>query len=179
MITFGEARNIARPLFLHPLARRNPARPICQFLWWQLRSRLQREVIVPWVSGTRLAVMRGMTGATGNIYVGLHEFYDMALVLHFLRPGDLFLDIGANVGSYTVLGAGACGTETWAFEPDPDATDQLRRNISVNDLGNRTVVHQLAIGDCDDVIPFSVGRDTEKSCLPDRRSHPRRSTDFD
>ena len=46
----------------------------------------------------------GMTGATGNVYCGLHEFEDMALVLHALRPRDLFVDVGANVGSYTVLG---------------------------------------------------------------------------
>jgi hypothetical protein len=47
----------------------------------------------------------GMTGATGNLYVGLHEFEEMAFLLHFLRPGDLFADVGANVGSYTILAA--------------------------------------------------------------------------
>jgi hypothetical protein len=40
---------------------------------------------------------------SGNIYAGLHEFGDMAFVLHFLRAGDLFADVGANIGSYTVL----------------------------------------------------------------------------
>jgi hypothetical protein len=48
----------------------------------------------------------GMTGATQNIYVGLQEFVDIMLTLHFLRKGDLFLDMGANVGSYTILASG-------------------------------------------------------------------------
>jgi hypothetical protein len=36
---------------------------------------------------------------TGNIYCGLHEFADMGFVLHFLRPGDLFVDVGANIAA--------------------------------------------------------------------------------
>ena len=52
-----------------------------------------------------------MTGATGNIYCGLYEFLDMAFLLHFLRNGDLFGDIGSNIGSYTVLATGLRSTK--------------------------------------------------------------------
>lgn len=62
------------------------------------------EVQFDWIEGARLMVRNGMTGATGNIYCGLHEFTDMSFVLHLLRPDDLFVDVGANIGSYTVLG---------------------------------------------------------------------------
>ena len=44
-----------------------------------------------------------MHGVTGNVYCGLHDFAEMSFMLHLLRAGDLFADIGANVGSYTVL----------------------------------------------------------------------------
>jgi hypothetical protein len=51
----------------------------------------------------RIAAMRVVSTvewiATGNLYVGLHEFEEMAFLLHFLRRGDLFADVGANVGS--------------------------------------------------------------------------------
>jgi hypothetical protein len=63
-------------------------------------------VVVPFVGDTRLLVARGMRGATGNVYVGLHEFEEMAFALHALRPSSRFIDVGANVGSYTVLAAG-------------------------------------------------------------------------
>jgi FkbM family methyltransferase len=118
------------------------------------------EIIVPWISGQSLAVRRGMTGATGNIYVGLHEFADMMLALHFLREGDLFLDIGANVGSYTVLASGVCRAHTWAFEPDPHTTCNLKRNIEVNRLNELVRVYELALGASDTVISFTVGQDT-------------------
>lgn len=56
--------------------------------------------------------------------------------LHFLRPGDLFLDIGANVGTYTVLASGVCGGKIMAFEPDPRTLRHLQRNIELNQLEN-------------------------------------------
>jgi FkbM family methyltransferase len=41
----------------------------------------------------------------------------MAFVLHLLRPDHKFVDVGANVGSYTVLAAGAVGAEVICIEP--------------------------------------------------------------
>jgi FkbM family methyltransferase len=118
-------------------------------------------VVVPWIGGQRLVVQRGMTGATGSIYAGLHEFADMAFLLHFLRPHDLFFDIGANVGSYTVLASGVCKATTWAFEPDPITVSRLQRNIAINKLQNLVAVHSIALGRDERNVPFTIGRDTE------------------
>ncbi len=131
-----------------------------RFAWWQLRSRIQREVIFPWIDGQRLAVQRGMAGATGNIYVGLHEFADMMFLLHFLRKQDLFLDIGANVGSYTVLASGICRAKTWAFEPDPGSLRHLRRNIAINALDSLVTVFEFAVGREQGEVRFTTGLDT-------------------
>jgi Met-10+ like-protein len=87
-----------------------------------------------------------MHGATGNIYCGLHEFAEMAFTLHLLRPGDLFADIGANVGSYTVLAAGVCGARVVAVEPGPAAGAALAKNIALNRLGDRVSVAAVALG---------------------------------
>jgi FkbM family methyltransferase len=152
--------NIARFFATHPLTREAPLRAWARFVSWQLKSRVQDEVLFPWLEGQRLAVRHGMTGATGNIYVGLHEFTDMMLLLHFLREDDLFLDIGANVGSYTVLASGICRAKTWAFEPDPNTLRHLKRNISVNSLDAIVTVSECALGATQGEVPFTVGLDT-------------------
>lgn len=144
----------------HPLTKTEPNWAWGRFLSWQIRSRLQQEVIVPWIDGTRLAVRRGMTGATGNIYVGLHEFADMALVLHFLRPGDLFLDVGANVGSFTILASGVCGARSWAFEPHPETMKRLQRNVTINALDGLVTRHQCALGRERGLVSFTADQDT-------------------
>ena len=118
------------------------------------------EVIVPWIENTRLAARRSMVGATGNIYAGLHEFEDMMLLLHFLRADDLFLDIGANIGSFSVLASGVCAARSFAFEPDPLTVSFLERNLVVNGIQNLVEVNQCALGEKNGKVTFSVGRDS-------------------
>jgi FkbM family methyltransferase len=101
-----------------------------------------------------------MTGATGNIYVGLHEFTDMMFLLHFLTRDDLFLDIGANVGTYTVLASGICKAATRAFEPDPSALAALRRNVDVNHLQDLVTIYGAALGASNRKVAFTMGHDT-------------------
>ena len=152
--------NLSHFFATHPLTRHNPVGAWGRFAYWQIRSRLQDEVIFPWIEGQKLIVTKGMTGATGNIYAGLHEFYDMMLPLHFLRKGDLFLDVGANIGSYTVLAAGVCEATTWAFEPDPITARQLQRNIAINGLDGLVTVHEVVLGPSDREVKFTIGQDT-------------------
>jgi FkbM family methyltransferase len=149
-----------RLILSHPLVRGARVKALIRIISWQLRSRLQREFVVPWIADQKLVVARGMTGATGNIYVGLHEFTDMMFLLHFLRTGDLFLDIGANVGTYTVLASGACKALTQAFEPDPSALAALRRNVEINNLQDLVTVHEVALGASNREVAFTIGHDT-------------------
>ena len=93
---------------------------MARFLSWQLGIRfLRMPVVVPWVDSTSLVIETEMTGATMNFYCGLHEVDDMAFVFHLLRPGDGFLDVGANVGKYMILASGAAQARTLALEPIP------------------------------------------------------------
>ena len=99
-----------------------------------------------------------MTGATGNLYVGLHEFAEMAFLLHFLRPGDLFADVGANVGSYSVLAGAAVGADVIAFEPG-EAFLWLVRNLKLNGLG-KDQARCTAVGATNGTASFTSGKDT-------------------
>lgn len=166
-------KNLAHLFSTHPLTRDAPLKAWARFASWQVRSRIQEDVMIPWVGGQRLIVRRGMTGATGNIYVGLHEFEDMMFPLHFLREGDLFLDIGANVGSYTVLASGVCRAMTWAFEPDPDTVRHLARNVAINNLDSLVTIHECALGDTEGTIPFTVGLDTVNKVATARENNVR------
>lgn len=144
----------------HPLNRGRPVGAIANYLGWQVRSRLQGEVVVDWLEGTKLLARNGMTGATGNIYCGLHEFADMAFVLHALNPSDLFVDVGANIGSYTVLVSGVCGAHTIAVEPDIGTAGHLARNIAANDLDDLVTLKRTAVGERSGTVTFTRGRDT-------------------
>src|SRR5687768_11251882 len=112
----------------HPLNRRGgKLRAIGRFVRWQVGSRIWNgPLVVPFAGDARLIVRNGMSGATGNVYCGFHEFEDMALVVHALRPADTFVDVGANIGSYTVLAGAVAGARVVAFEPAPATFAHLR-----------------------------------------------------
>lgn len=143
----------------HPLNRPSPIGGLYRFARWQMLSRRGGDVTTPWIEGSVIVARHRMHGATGNIYCGLHEYADMAFVLHLLRPNDQFLDIGANIGSYTILASKVCGARTVAFEPDPATAAALRRNIAANAIEDLVTVQQTALGDQEGAISFTVGKD--------------------
>jgi FkbM family methyltransferase len=66
-----------------------------------------------------------------------HTRNELAMLLSFLREGDIVLDIGAHIGSYSLSLATKVGPrgKVFAFEPDPANYDLLVRNIQENRLG--------------------------------------------
>jgi FkbM family methyltransferase len=116
--------------------------------------------VFEFVNGSKMFAQSGMTGATGNLYVGLHEFAEMAFLMHFLQPDDLFADVGANVGSYTILASAAIGAHVIAFEPGDEAFVWLTRNLKLNEASHRVEARREAVGDKLGVVCFTSGLDT-------------------
>jgi len=145
----------------HPLNRQARFKAIWKFIRWQIGSRiLPGPVLIDFVNDAKLLVARGMTGATGNLYNGLHEFEDMAFLLHFLRKEDVFVDIGANVGSYTVLASGAVGARTISFEPIPLAFIWLKRNVAVNGVAELVKLYNMGVASKRGRLLFAADKDT-------------------
>lgn len=150
----------------HPLNAGNKVAALGRVARWQVASRLlSSPIALPFVENTSLLASRGMTGATGNWYCGLHETADMGFVLHLLRPGDHFLDVGANVGSYTVLAAGAVGARATCVEPSPATFRSLQRNIALNGLSTEVHAWQGALSDSPGTLRFTEGLDTVNHVL--------------
>lgn len=152
--------NMATYFSAHPMTRDSQVQAWVRFVMWQIKCRFQQEVVFDWIADQKLYARKGMTGVTGNIYCGLHEFTDMAFLLHMLRSDDLFFDVGANIGSYTILASGVCGARTWAFEPDPDTARQLQRNVDLNELGQQVKVVVSGVSDQEGQLRFTKGLDT-------------------
>jgi FkbM family methyltransferase len=74
-----------------------------------------------------------------------------------LRPGDVVLDIGANVGLMAVIAAGLVGPtgKVHAFEPQPSAVNLLRKSIYLNGL-HQIEVHEVALGSADGRVQLFI-----------------------
>lgn len=150
----------------HPLNRDHKLRALWRFAKWQLASRMiGGAVAFEWINGARFLVRTGETGMTGNIYAGLQEFADMGFLLHFLRPEDEFVDVGANVGSYTILAGAVIGAAGWAFEPVPATFGRLLDNVRLNGLESRVKCLNVGVGRVPGRIRFTQDFDTVNHAL--------------
>lgn len=157
--------NTFAAILRHPLNREGRAAALCRYVRWQFGSRIIGErIAVKWVNESLLVVRCGDVGLTQNIYCGLQEFESMAFALHALRPGDLFVDIGANAGAYSVL-AGSVGAEVVAFEPVPSTYQKLLENVAINQMVARCV--NEGVGAKEEVLRFSAGLDAMNHALAD------------
>ncbi len=137
--------NTLRFLMQHPLTRQQRGKTLRRFVTWQIASRVfTAPALIPFVDQTRLMFTRGQHAATGNLYVGLHEFDEMAFTLHALRPSDLFVDVGANIGAYTLLASGCAGANSIAIEPVHSTFRTLMDNVNLNGIAAK--VHAIECG---------------------------------
>lgn len=152
---------VIRWIIQQPLNRGNKQKALKRFLQWQLNVRINPyPIILPWVNGAKLIVQRGMTGATGNLYAGLHDFEDMSFLLHLLRDEDMFMDIGSNIGSYTILASGAIRCRSIAIEPIPSTYEHLKNNIDVNRMEDRVEALNIGLGSKHSTLLFTNTQDT-------------------
>lgn len=81
-------------------------------------------------------------------WTGTHDTEVQGAINTLLRPGDVFWDIGAHIGFFTLLGSRLVGSKgaVHAFEPLGENFARLERGLELNRANNVTA-HQLAISD--------------------------------
>lgn len=145
----------------HPLAKRHLFKAYFNIFSWQIRSCFSKELISSrFIHDIKIFTKKGMTGVTGNLYAGLHEFNEMGFLLHFITESDVFIDVGANAGSYTLLAAGVKKAHCVSFEPSPSAFHVLEKNIQLNQLETLVKTVNAAVGNEDKILNFSLNQDT-------------------
>jgi len=155
--------NILKFIYGHPLNKENKVGSILRFIKWQLNSRLGGgSFVYNWINDSKLIIKNGMTGATGNIYVGLMEYEDMSFLLHYLQEDDLFYDVGANIGVYTVLASKVKKARTICFEPLPNTYEKLLDNIQINRLDN-VISKNIGLSFEPSKLYFTTTKDTMNS----------------
>ena len=143
-------------IFNHPLNRGVRIKSLFKFLSWQLLTTFGNfSLKFNWVGDAVLLIKRGESGLTGNFYVGLMEFEDMSFLLHTLQEDTIFIDVGANMGAYTVLSSKVCGSKTFAFEPVPSSYNRLIDQIYLNKIDNLVTAKNIGLGQKKGFLKFT------------------------
>jgi len=151
-----------RVLAGHPVNRNRKLRAVLEYGFIQAAARLvPGDLCLEFPNQTRVLISPRMKGAAHYISPRLCEFEEMSLVMHFLRPDELFADVGANVGSFGVMAAGVAGARVVAFEPSPEVYAMLVRNVRINAFQDRFRPVNAAVGRSVGTLRFSTGLGTE------------------
>ena len=144
---FRRFRRGVRFVLRHPLARRHRAAALKRYVLFHVTHMLlPRPRVYPWVGPLELIAYRGGGPDPANIYTGLPDLEVMSFLVHFLRAGDLFVDVGANAGTYSLLASGICGAKSIAVEPVPSTFSDLQANVSLNNLRHLVTCINAAVG---------------------------------
>lgn len=114
----------------------------------------EKEVIF---RGMKLLVYTKDTSLVPSIINQDYEFLELNIFEQLLKPGMTVLDIGANIGIYSILASDKVGKKgnVFAFEPVPENLSLIRHNLTLNHIKNVKVVPS-AVGDKKDRVTISL-----------------------
>lgn len=80
------------------------------------------------------------------------------LIAEILQEGDVFVDVGANIGTHSLVAAHSVGEKgtVYSVEANPRIAKFLSMNVGLNKFSNVEIVNS-AVGDCKGIISFSDG----------------------
>lgn len=151
---------IIRYIIVHPNNRQKQFLSLSKFFGWQLYKRItHRHLDIQLLQNIKLRCYPDSQSASAAIYCGLYDYHEMNFLLRYLRDEDSFLDIGANIGIYTLLAASKIKSGTiYSFEALPTNYLRLEENIKLN---NFTQVKPLSIAIADSVGSVTISNNTK------------------
>lgn len=134
-------------IWSHPENRGRRVRAVGGYAAWQL---WQRTVRRPWTltltPARRIRCHPHSPIAAAVLYYRLPDPMEMRFLLDYLDDGDVFVDVGANLGLYTVLASSVPGVRVLAVEPSTGSFARLRENVELNGLDSEVITLRLALG---------------------------------
>lgn len=132
----------------HPVTRSGRLGAYARYLAWRLSASMTPgPALIPFVNHTFLLAEPVTREARELCLLILRDLEAMAFVAHFLRNDEYFVDVGAGIGSFTVLAAAAATACVTAFEPHAERAALLRRNAALNGLGARVDARELVLAE--------------------------------
>lgn len=138
-----------------PLTKKKPLYTLLKYVYINLQLYFfKKEISFVFLDKINVKAVKG-DGIIGNYHSILEEANDSVFLLHFLNQTDVFLDVGANVGHYTLLAAVIKQSKVIAIEPIPTTYTRLIQNITINNIQDRVTTHNIGLSNIPGELAFS------------------------
>jgi FkbM family methyltransferase len=162
---FAAGAGVIGYVWRHPANSGRRGRALLRAVRYQAQGRLlRRRGVARLGERSRLWVDLHRTSAAMAMYANPPDLPEMLAWRRALRQGGLFIDVGANVGTYTIWAA-ELGAEVIALEPATDTFRLLQENITLN--GYPVTALRAAAGDHCGTARLTAGLDAGNRLAPD------------
>ena len=123
------------------------------------RSLIFKDFILLWIAYIRQNSPKSnmiITRDGYKIFLSKNPHDTITVMVIFCRqeygkiiPGSTIIDVGANIGAFSMYAARCGAKKVYAFEPNKESFDVLSKNIKENNLENTVIPYNLAVGPID------------------------------
>lgn len=122
-------------IITHPFNKDHLIKTIFRIFWWKINQIFFKfSCIIEIVPNIKcICYPNDSLYSTLVMYQKFPEYGEMQFLLNTLRSSDNFIDIGANIGVYSLLASSRIKNgRIFSFEPSPKISGQLLENINLN-----------------------------------------------
>lgn len=116
-----------------------------------------RPSTVPLGARSRVVVRKGETNAPHILMHNPPNWPEMLVWKKVLSPGSLFIDVGANIGIYSIYAAEQ-GADVIAVEPHPESAARVREHFELNNYPGQVL--EKALSDCPGIVRLTANLDS-------------------
>lgn len=152
----------------HPAFRAHPLAVLKRLMLWRVLTVLGRPCHVGLARWNLKVEVPTQWRGPGKVIFAFREHYDAELIYleRFLRSDDVFIDVGANLGLYSLVASRLVGPSgrVLAIEPFKTTFARLERNVGLNGAINVTAVH-AGISDQNETVTLTMHEDDSRISL--------------
>jgi FkbM family methyltransferase len=159
MILFKQLETILN----HPLNHRKKIHTFIKVVWWKINQVFFRiPAVIEMTKGAKLVCYPTSSYGSFVVYANFPEFEEMDFIKNIVSDGHTVIDVGANIGSISILSASQGKTvKVYAFEPTEKLIPYLQENININQFQNQIIIHQHAISNKNGTLKFVLESESE------------------
>lgn len=134
-------------IFKHPNIEGKYLSFFLNAFWWKFNQVFIKKPVLLNITKSIICICDPDSSYSGLVFLtGLPEFYAMKFMLEHLGQNSIFIDVGANIGVYSLLAADRIRKgKIYSFEVDKHALSSFYKNIALNGLSNIVRVEEKLV----------------------------------
>jgi len=134
---------------------------IIRFLFYKL---INKRFVTAKIHGNKMLLDLNVGMSKSLFICNTRELLDTDIVMNQIKGNMNVLDVGANIGYYTILEASLLNNgKVYAFEPDPRNIEMLKKNIKINNFSQKIKLYPYAAAEKNSIREFNLSEQTNLS----------------